>query len=141
MMAVRVGAFEDIRLSMANVDGRQIIVGRVGEESLIFGEKITPTVIPERFLKNLGTYEIVGKIDGPAPDKLRLLEDNGLLVGEAHFPEVPDLLLRIAFYPVSNNEVVTAGLGTSRGDTLRLIEGGDEATLGFSGIKLRKKLN
>jgi CubicO group peptidase (beta-lactamase class C family) len=141
MMAVRVGAFEDIHLSMANVDGRQIIVGRIGAESLIFGEKLKPTTIPERFWKNLGNYEIIGKIDGPTPDKLLLREDNGLLVGEAHFPEVPDLLLRIAFQAVSDNEVVTAGLGTGRGDTLRLIGAGDEAMLGFSGMKLRKKLN
>jgi len=141
MMAVRVGAFEDIHLSMANVDGRQILVGRIGAESLIFGEKLKPTTIPERFWKNLGNYEIIGKIDGPTPDKLLLREDNGLLVGEAHFPEVPDLLLRIAFQAVSDNEVVTAGLGTGRGDTLRLIGAGDEAMLGFSGIQLRKKLN
>ncbi|MBL8429737.1 MAG: beta-lactamase family protein [Dechloromonas sp.] len=141
MMAVRVGAFEDIHLSMANVDGRQIIVGRIGSESLIFGEKLKPTTIPEGFWKNLGHYEIVGKIDGPTPDKLLLREDNGLLVGEAHFPEVPNLLLRIAFHAVSENEVVTAGLGTGRGDTLRLIGSGDDATLGFSGIQLRKKLN
>ncbi|MBS1142708.1 MAG: Beta-lactamase [Proteobacteria bacterium] len=141
MMAVRVGAFEDIHLSMANVDGRQIIVGRIGSESLIFGEKLKPTTIPERFWKNLGHYEIVGKIDGPSPDVLMLREDNGLLVGEAHFPEVPDLILRIAFHAVSENEVVTAGLGTGRGDTLRLIEAGDGATLDFSGLQLRKKLN
>ena len=141
MVPVRVGAFEDIRLSMANVDGRQIIVGRIGAESLIFGEKLKPTTIPERFWKNLGHYEIVGKIDGPTPDKLLLREDNGLLVGEAHFPEVPDLLLRIAFHAVSDNEVVTAGLGTGRGDTLRLIGAGDDAMLGFSGVQLRKKLN
>lgn len=141
MMAVRIGAFEDIRLSMANVDGRQIIVGRIGSESLIFGEKLKPTTIPERFWKHLGHYEIVGKIDGPSPDRLLLKEDNGLLIGEAHFPEVPDLLLQIAFNAASDNEVVTAGLGTGRGDTLRLIGTGDEATLGFSGIQLRKKLN
>lgn len=141
MMAVRVGAFEDIHLSLANVDGRQIIVGRIGSESLIFGEKLKPTTIPERFLKNLGHYEIVGKIDGPTPDKLVLKEDNGLLVGEAHFPEVPDLILRIAFQGVSDNEVVTAGLGTGRGDTLRLNGAGNEAMLSFSGMQLRKKLN
>lgn len=141
MMAVRVGAFEDIHLSMAKVDGRQIIVGRIGAESLIFGEKLKPTKIPERFWNNLGHYEIIGKIDGPTPDRLLLKEDNGLLVGEAHFPEIPDLLLQIAFRAVSDNEVVTAGLGTGRGDTLRLIGAGDEAMLGFSGIQLRKKIN
>ncbi|MBS1131758.1 MAG: Beta-lactamase, partial [Proteobacteria bacterium] len=107
----------------------------------IFGEKLKPSVIPERFLQNLGHYEIVGKVDGPSPDRLLLKTDNGILIGEAHFPEVPDLLLRIAFQPVSDHEVVTAGLGTSRGDTLRLIEAGNEATLSFSGIQLRKKLN
>lgn len=141
MLPVRVGAFEDIHLSMVNADGRQIIVGRIGNESLIFGEKLKPSTIPDIFLKNLGQYEIVSKIDGPSPDMLRLTEERGMLVGEAHFSEVPDLLLRIAFRPVSENEVVTAGLGTSRGDTLRLIESGDEAMLNFSGIQMRKKLN
>jgi CubicO group peptidase (beta-lactamase class C family) len=141
MMAVRVGAFEDIHLSMVNVDGREIIVGRIGSESLIFGEKLNPGKVPDQFMKILGNYEIVSKMDGPMPDRLLLREDNGLLIGEAHFPEVPDLLLRIAFSPVSEHEVVTAGLGTSRGDTLRVIESGDEAILGFSGMQLRKKLN
>ncbi len=141
MLPVRVGAFEDIHLSMVNADGRQIIVGRIGNESLIFGEKLKPSTIPDTFLKNLGQYEIISKIDGPTPDMLRLTEERGMLVGEAHFSEVPDLLLRIAFRPVSENEVVTAGLGTSRGDTLRLIESGDDAMLNFSGIQMRKKLN
>jgi hypothetical protein len=141
MLPVRVGAFEDIQLSMVNVDGRQIIVGRIGSESMIFGEKLNPGGVPEGFMKSLGSYEIVSKMDGPMPDRLILREDNGLLIGEAHFPEVPDLLLRIAFTPVSAHEVVTAGLGTSRGDTLRIIESGDSAILGFSGMQLRKKLN
>lgn len=141
MLPVRVGAFEDIRLSMASVAGHQIIVGRIGNESLIFGEKLKPGKIPDTFLKVLGDYEVASKIDGPSPDWLRLKEDKGILVGEAYFPEVPDLLLRIAFRPVSENEVVTAGLGTSRGDTLRLIKSGDETLLGFSGIQLRKKTN
>lgn len=141
MMAVRVGAFEDIRLSMANVDGRQIIVGRIGGEALIFGEKLKPSNIPERFRQNLGNYEIMGKIDGPNPDRLLMKEEHGQLIGEAHFPEVPDLLLRIAFTPISDNEVVTAGLGTGRGDTLRIVGDGNDAYLEFSGLKMRKKLN
>jgi hypothetical protein len=141
MLPVRVGAFEDIHLSMVNVDGRQIIIGRMGSESMIFGEKLKPGAIPDSFMKSLGNYEIISKMDGPMPDSLLLKEDNGLLIGEAHFPEVPNLLLRIAFSPVSDHEVVTAGLGTSRGDTLRIIESGDEALLGFSGMQLRKKLN
>lgn len=141
MLPVRVGAFEDIHLSMVNVDGRQIIIGRMGSESMIFGEKLKPGNIPESFMKSLGNYEITSKMDGPMPDSLLLKEDDGLLIGEAHFPEVPDLLLRIAFQPVSDHEVVTAGLGTSRGDTLRIIESGEEAVLGFSGMQLRKKLN
>ena len=141
MLPVRVGAFEDIHLSMVETDGKQIIVGRIGGESLIFGEKLKRTPIPPAFLERLGNYEIVGKIDGPSPDSLLLKEDDGLLVGEAHFPEVPDLLLRIAFRPVSDNEVVTAGLGTGRGDTLRATTLGDEEQLRFSGLQLRKILN
>lgn len=141
LIPVHVGAFDDIRLSIASVDGRQIVVGRIGGESLIFGEKLNPTSIPESFLQRIGQYEIIGKIDGPSPDHIVLKEDDGLLVGEVRFPEIPELLLRIGFRPVSDDEAVTDGLGSGRGDTLRLIHEDNEERLGFSGYRLRKKLN
>jgi CubicO group peptidase (beta-lactamase class C family) len=141
MVPVNVGAFEDIRLSVVKVDGHQIIVGRLGGESLMFGEKLTSSTIPDKFLERIGQYEIIGKIDGPAPDHIVLKEDNGMLIGEVRFPEKPELLLRIGFQPVSDHEAVTAGLGSGRGDTLRLIDENNEQRLGFSGYELRKKLN
>lgn len=141
LVPVHVGAFEDIRLSMATVDGRQIVVGRIGGESLVFGEKLNPSSIPETFLQHIGNYEIMGKIDGPVPTQILLKEDDGLLVGEARFPEKPELLLRIGFRPVSDHEAVTAGLGSGRGDTLRLIHEGNEERLGFSGFQMRKLAN
>ncbi|UCV13047.1 beta-lactamase family protein [Dechloromonas denitrificans] len=141
IMPVSVGAFEDIRVSMTTIDGRQIVVGRLGGESMMFGEKLKPGIIPEQFLQRIGQYEIVEKIDGPTPERIELKEENGLLVGEVRFAEKPDLLLRIGFQPVSENEAVTAGLGSGRGDTLRLIYQDNEARLGFSGHQLRKKLN
>lgn len=141
LVPVHVGAFDDIRLSIVSVDGRQIIVGRIGGESLMFGEKLEPTSIPEKFLERIGLYEIIGKIDGPSPEHIALTEDNGLLVGEVRFAEKPELLLRIAFQAVSEDEAITAGLGSGRGDTLRLLEEDNEQRLGFSGYQLRKKLN
>jgi CubicO group peptidase (beta-lactamase class C family) len=141
MVPVRVGAFEDIRLSPATVDGKQLILGRVGGETMMFGEKLRPVSIPDAFLQRIGQYELVDKIDGPMPDHIVLKEDGGLLVGEMRFPEKPDLLLRIGFEPVSDHEAVTAGLGAGRGDTLRLYEKDNEQLMGFSGLQLRKKLN
>jgi len=141
LIPVHVGAFDDIRLSLVTVDGRQIIVGRIGGESMMFGEKLNPSSIPEAFLQRIGQYEIIEKIDGPAPEHISLQEENGILVGEVRFAEKPDMLLRIGFRAVSENEAVTAGLGSGRGDTLRLINTDNEDRLGFSGYHLRKKLN
>jgi CubicO group peptidase (beta-lactamase class C family) len=141
LVPVSVAAFDDIRLSVVTVDGQQIAVGRIGGESLMFGEKLKPTVIPPSFFKRIGQYEIIDKIDGPAPDSITLKEDDGMLVGEAHFPALPDMLLRIGFRPISDSEAVTSGLGTGRGDTLHLITIENEERLGFSGIWMRKKLN
>jgi CubicO group peptidase (beta-lactamase class C family) len=141
MVPVHVGAFEDIRLSMATVDGREIVVGRIGGESLMFGEKINPSSIPEKLLQHIGNYEIVGKKDGPLPDQILLKQEDGLLIGEARFPEKPELLLRIGFQPVSDSEAVTAGLGSGRGDTLRFSREGNEDWLSFSGFQMRKIAN
>lgn len=141
IVPVRVGAFEDIRLSMATVNGQQLVVGRIGSESLLFGQKLKPSSIPETFLQHYGKYEILGKKDGPLPNQILLKEDNGIVVGEARFPERPELLLRIGFQPISDHEAVTAGLGSGRGDTLRLISDGEEERLQFSGFQLRKISN
>ena len=85
--------------------------------------------------------EIIDKNDGPTPDKILLKEEYGQLVGELSFPEKPELLLRIAFQPVSENEAITAGLGSGRGDTLRVIKKDGEDRLAYSGLLLRKILN
>lgn len=141
LLSVRVREFEDIRLSIANIDGRQVIAGRMGGETMLFGEKIAQAGFPENFRRYLGQYELIDRIDGPSPQSVVLKDDNGLLVGEARFAEVPDILLRIGFVPVSENEVVTAGLGTGRGDTMRVFMDGNEERLAYSGIRLRKKAN
>ena len=141
LMPIRVGIFENIRLSTATVNGRQIIVGKLGGESQIFGEKLRPAPIPDNFRKLIGKYEIINKNDGPTPDKILLKEEYGQLVGELSFPEKPELTLRIAFLPVSENEAITAGLGSGRGDTLRVIKQDGEDRIAFSGLQLRKILN
>ncbi|MBK7415493.1 MAG: beta-lactamase family protein [Dechloromonas sp.] len=141
LMPVRVGVFEHIRLSTATINGRQIIIGKLGGETQIFGEKLRPAPIPESFKKLVGKYEIIDKNDGPTPDKILLKEEYGQLVGELSFPEKPELLLRIAFQPVSENEAITAGLGSGRGDTLRVIKKDGEDRLAYSGLLLRKILN
>lgn len=141
LVPVHVGAFDDISFSIATVDGKQIIVGRIGGESLMFGEKLTPSSIPEKFLERIGQYEIIGKTDGPTPEHIALKEESGMLVGEVRFAEKPELLLRIGFQAISDHEAITAGLGSGRGDTLRLLEEDNEQRLGFSGYQLRKKLN
>lgn len=138
MLAVRVREFDDIRLSIADIDGRQVIAGRMGGETMLFGEKIQPKALPPNFKRYLGRYELVDRIDGPAPQSVVLKMDDGLLVGEARFAEVPDLLLRIGFVPVSDHEVITAGLGTGRGDTVSFFSDGGGERLTYSGLRLRK---
>lgn len=141
LVPVRVGLFEDIRLSTVTINERQVIVGKIGGESMVFGEKLTPAPIPDTFMKRLGHYEIINKVDGPAPDLIILKEEKGLLIGEVRFPEKPELLLRVGFKTISDSEAITAGLGSGRGDTLRLIEENGEDRLAFSGLVLRKKRN
>ena len=141
LMPIRVGIFDKIRLSTATVNGRQIIVGKLGEETQVFGEKLRPAPIPDNFRKLIGKYEIINKNDGPTPDKILLKEELGQLVGELSFPEKPELTLRIAFQPVSENEAITAGLGNGRGDTLRVFKQDGEDRIAFSGLQLRKILN
>lgn len=140
LIPVQVGAFDGVRISAAAIGGHEVLVGHFGDDTMLVGEKLAPRPIPRTMLDYVGEYEIVGKPPGLAPDRLALRVEDGMLIGECSFSELPGFMLRIALNPISPTEAVISGLGTGKGETIRILPGEGRRLL-FSGLELRQKTN
>jgi hypothetical protein len=108
---------------------------------MLVGEQLRPTPVPQRLLDFVGEYEVVGQPLGIMPDRLALRLEDGMLVGECTFSQLPGFVLRVGLKPLSDSELLIQGLGTGKGETIIASNQGEERVLLFSGLELRKKLN
>jgi len=141
MIPVQVSAFDGIRVSRARVAGHNVLVGHFGDDTMLVGEQLRPTPVPQRLLDFVGEYEVVGQPLGIMPDRLALRLEDGMLVGECTFSQLPGFVLRVGLKPLSDSELLIQGLGTGKGETIIASNQGEERVLLFSGLELRKKLN
>ncbi|PKO55668.1 MAG: serine hydrolase, partial [Betaproteobacteria bacterium HGW-Betaproteobacteria-19] len=139
LIPVQVSAFDGIRLSMAQVAERNVLIGHFGDDTMLVGERLTPGPVPRRLLDYVGDYEITGKALGIAPDRLSLRLEDGMLVGECSFSQLPGFVLRIGLTPISETEMLVSGLGTGKGETILAAANGTDRVLLFSGLELRQK--
>jgi hypothetical protein len=136
---LKIGALEELSLSLHKIDGHDVLALKSNDQSMLIGEKLEPVAIPPHLLDFVGEYEIINKHDGPLPESVRVLYADGLLIGAFTFIEKPGFVFRVALRPVADDEVVMAGLGPGKGETLHLKRFGEELHISFSGFELRKK--
>ncbi len=140
LIPVQIGAFDGLHVSVRNIDGRRVLVGHIGEDTILLGERLTPAPIPQELLDYVGEYEFVDAPGGFLPEHMAMRLEDGMLIGECSLPQMPGFLLRIGLKPISASEVLISGLGTGKGETIRVLKG-EEKRLLFSGLELRKKTN
>lgn len=139
MIPISLDGLTDMDISLKQVAGREVLVGSSNNRQMLLGEKLKPVPIPPSFHHYLGEYEFVEKVEGVMPNKIYITLEDNLLVGTVAFPEKPGMLFRAAFIPVSDSEATLAGVGSGRGETLRLFQVGKERRLRFSGMEIRLK--
>lgn len=143
---VKIDALENVSLSLHKIDGRDVLALKSNGQSILIGEKLAPTTIPQSMLDYIGDYEIVNKSDGPSFDSVQVVHEDGLLIGVFTFPKResgfvfhPGFVFRMALKPVENNAVVLDGLGPGKGETMQLKKIGGEVHISISGLEFRKK--
>lgn len=138
---LKIGVLEELKLSMHKIDGHDVLALTSKEQSMLIGEKIVPVAITQQMLDYTGEYEVINQHDGPMPDSVRVRYEDGLLIGALTFPQKPGFVFQSALMPVADNELVMAGLGPGKGETLHLQKIGNVAHISFAGFDLRRKPN
>lgn len=93
--------------------------------------------VPTAWLARVGDYQVVN----PDPDfpleDLRLRHEHGVLCMSYRLPVLTDQTMRLPLRPITDDEAVIAGLGRTRGETVRMEERDGETLLRFSGYLAR----
>lgn len=135
---IDLGMMGDIGLSRRTLDGRDLLVARIGRQEMLVGQRIRPPANPGAWRHRLGDYEIAN-LDGDHTflDHIRLTEERGLLFIQASLTEAPRTL-RIPLMPVSDDEGRLLDLLGNEGETMRVVTVDGEERLAFSGYLLKR---
>lgn len=130
---------KEMSLSLHRIDGHEVMAYKKNGQAMLVGEKLHPAPLPDSFNDYVGDYEFTNPHDGPMPENVRIVREGDLLVGEFNSSLMPDFLFRTAFLPAGPDELVMAGLGSGKGDTMHLKKINGEVHIFYSGFDLRKK--
>jgi CubicO group peptidase (beta-lactamase class C family) len=128
---VDLGSLGDIGLQRRLIDGRQVLVARLGEQEMLVGQAIEPPATLGAWAQRLGDYEI-SNLDGDLKvmERIRLFQEDGFLMLELQGGEqMPRTLLM----PLSDTEARLVGTLADMGSTVRSVVKGGVEQLGYSG--------
>jgi hypothetical protein len=128
---VDLGSLGDIGLQRRLIDGRQVLMARLGEQEMLVGQAIEPPATLGAWAQRLGDYEI-SNLDGDLKvmERIRLFQEDGFLMLELQGGEqMPRTLLM----PLSDTEARLVGTLADMGSTVRSVVKGGVEQLGYSG--------
>lgn len=129
---------DSIRLAMARIADRDVLIGSMGNETKLVGEKLQQPSFSDSLLDYVGTYELVNQGMGVSPTSLALRYEDGMFIAECAFAQLPNIVFRVGVNPISDTEALISGLGSSRGETIRLYKDKAEKHMVYSGLDMRK---
>jgi hypothetical protein len=133
---------KEMKLSLRRIAGREVLVHGKEGKSMLVGEKLHPQPLPDYLNDYVGEYEFVNPHDGPMPQNVRVARDGDLLVGEFNTSLMPGFLLRTAFLPAPlRGELIMAGIGSGKGETVRVGKIDGVPRMYFSGFELKMRTN
>ncbi|HZW24142.1 MAG TPA: serine hydrolase domain-containing protein [Gallionella sp.] len=135
---IDLGNLGEIGLSLRTLNGRDLLVGHLGNEEILVGQRIQPLPNPDAWRKYLGDYEITN-LDGDKKllDRIRLTEEFGFLLVELTATETGETV-RIPLMPLSDNQGLLLGPLSDGGETVRLVMVDGAERVLVSGYLLKK---
>jgi len=140
LVPIGIEEIEKMHMRFAAVGGRDLMTVERDGRQMLFGVRVKPRAIPAAWKARLGKYELTNQgDDGLYFDRLRIVEDDGVLVAELAIPAISKERMRMSIDPISDTEAVIAGLGRNKGETILAVQADGRETIVFSGFIFRKK--
>jgi CubicO group peptidase (beta-lactamase class C family) len=139
LIPISLKELDDVGVSRAAAVGHEVLLARSHSLDMVFGEKITPPSVPEKWLRRVGAYEIANAgNDILFFDSVRVVHEDGFLQIEYSSPLLADDAVSFPISPISDTEAIILGLGSGMGETIRVVSINGQECLQYSGYQLRK---
>jgi CubicO group peptidase (beta-lactamase class C family) len=131
------GYLGKVGITRRTLDGRELLVARIGEQEALVGQRITPPANLELWRRYLGEYENTNLgNDHKFMDGVKLLEERGYLFVE--ISKDGTALGKALLKPLSDHEGLMLGNLSDSGETVRVVQQEGEARLLFGGYLFKK---
>lgn len=127
-----------MRFQTRHIGGRDVVIADTGKGEVVIGEKVPTSPIPPEWLDRLGTYEVINPDPGFPIRDLQLNLNDGKLCLSYAMPVLSDGRIQMPVQTVSEDAGIILGLGRTRGETVRIVDGDGEPLLRWSGYLARK---
>jgi CubicO group peptidase (beta-lactamase class C family) len=139
LVPISLRELDDVGISRAVASGREVLIARSQILDMVFGEKISPPAVPQKWLDRIGVYEIANAgNDVLFFDGARIGREEGFLIIEYYSSLLSDGAVKLPIAPVSDTEAIILGLGSGMGETIRVVSINGQECLQYSGYQLRK---
>lgn len=127
-------------LSLARIDGREVLVYQRWGRRLPIGERLTPQPLPAAWRARTGDYTLVDPVgevaDWARDGRIRVVERDGFLLALTEHGGKSESVMVIR--PLDDTRAVVAGIGSDRGQAVRVVRQEGEERVLYSGLVLRR---
>lgn len=132
------GPLKEISFSAREIENHNVLVAHTPDLSVVAGEKLEPTQIPELWRNRLGDYEIMNPDNGMPIDQVKLEERNNTLQFSFRLPLFSKQVARLTLIPASSADAIIAGLGRGKRETIRTEMHDGVEHLYYSGYEFKR---
>lgn len=137
LIPIDLGFLGNVGMSRRTLDGRELLVARLGEQEALVGQRIVPPSKLGLWRGYLGEYEIINLgTDKKIIAGVKLLEERGYLFAEVATSDAPPG--KALLHPLSETEAILTSSLADGGETVRVVQQEGEARLLFGGYLFKK---
>lgn len=137
LIPIDLGVLGQAGLSRRTLDGREVLIARIGEQEALVGQRIVPPSKLGLWRGYLGEYEIADLgADHKFIERVKLIEERGYLFAEVAAADAP--AGKALLFPVSETEAILTSSLADGGETVRVVQQGGEAGLLFGGYQFKR---
>lgn len=136
LLPISLGELDRLSLSQRTLAGRPVLVARIGQQTLLAGERLPPASTAPALTRYVGTYvpELAPGERGVV-DRVHVSLEQGRLLARLSTHEEPDAPVKFVLQPVSDREALVLGTLADAGEVVRLDPTGTEPTFHAAGYR------
>ncbi len=126
LIPIQVDALEGLGFSRRSVAGREVLIGTLGGQDMLVGEKMGAMDLTPAWQRRRGAYELINRDhDYDMIGSITADEEHGVAFVDIRMKDTLGVALRRAIRPLSDTEALVLHTLDGMGDTLRVVTAPD----------------